>query len=166
MNCLLLKILGCSLMVLTGTAAGWSCAMRLKRRRDFLRKLRGFLSTLTTALRYQSGDIYRLTAASARQADLPLVPENADKPFMQEWEKLVSRLPRSFSLTEQDIALLLRLGAQLGKTDLEGQLRHLALTATELDALIAESESLLSQRSKLYKTMGFFVGASSAILLM
>ena len=153
-------------MVLTGTAAGWSCAMRLKRRRDFLLKLRGFLSTLTTGLRYQSGDIYRLTAESARQAELPLIPDRTDEPFMQEWETLVSRLPRSCSLTEPDVALLLRLGAQLGKTDLDGQLRHLALTATELDALIAESESLVSQRSRLYKTIGFFVGASSAILLM
>ena len=75
-------------MVLTGTAAGWSCAMRLKRRRDFLLKLRGFLSTLTTGLRYQSGDIYRLTAESARQAELPLVPEAMTSPSCRNGKRL------------------------------------------------------------------------------
>ena len=163
---MLLKIIGCSLMVLTGTAAGWSCAVRLKRRRDFLLRLRGFLSAMTTGLRYRNADIFTLTAQSARQAGLPLVAESADKPFAQEWERVVSRIPRSFSLREEDVSLLLRFGAQLGKTDLDGQLRHLSLTASELEALITESEDAMSRKSKLYKTLGFFAGASTAILLM
>ena len=153
-------------MVLTGTAAGWSCAVRLKRRRDFLLRLRGFLSAMTTGLRYRNADIFTLTAQSARQAGLPLVAESADKPFAQEWERVVSRIPRSFSLREEDVSLLLRFGAQLGKTDLDGQLRHLSLTASELEALITESEDAMSRKSKLYKTLGFFAGASTAILLM
>ena len=153
-------------MVLTGTAAGWSCAVRLKRRRDFLLRFRGFLSAMTTGLRYRNADIFTLTAQSARQAGLPLVAESADKPFAQEWERVVSRIPRSFSLREEDVSLLLRFGAQLGKTDLDGQLRHLSLTASELEALITESEDAMSRKSKLYKTLGFFAGASTAILLM
>ncbi len=163
---MLLKIIGCLLMVLTGTAAGWSCAVRLKRRRDFLLRLRGFLSAMTTGLRYRNTDVFTLTAQSARQAGLPLVAESADKPFAQEWERVVSRIPRSFSLREEDVSLLLRFGAQLGKTDLDGQLRHLSLTASELEALITESEDAMSRKSKLYKTLGFFAGASTAILLM
>ena len=163
---MLLKIIGCLLMVLTGTAAGWSCAVRLKRRRDFLLRFRGFLSAMTTGLRYRNADIFTLTAQSARQAGLPLVAESADKPFAQEWERVVSRIPRSFSLREEDVSLLLRFGAQLGKTDLDGQLRHLSLTASELEALITESEDAMSRKSKLYKTLGFFAGASTAILLM
>lgn len=140
---------------------------KLYHRRDFLNRLSVFMSTLSTYLRYNSSDIFTMIRLSADSSCLSeLSVQKSDKPFEELWNTSVEMIPKSVSLTKQDYELLAEIGFQLGKTDIEGQLKHLELCGERLKMQISDAENCISNKSKLYKTMGFFVGASAAILLL
>ena len=52
------------------------------------------------------------------------------------------------------------------RTSRAGLIGVLTLIETRLNALIEEAGESIGKKSRLYKTMGFFVGASAAILLL
>ncbi len=160
-----LKIIGCLLIVSAAFSAGTLLSKRLYRRRDFLSSFKTFLQALKTELRYNGGDIFSLVGACARQTGFP-IDVDGDKPFEVSWQEAVGGIPRYYSLCAKDLELLTECGSQLGKTDLEGQLSHLSLIEARFDSLIAEAGESIAKKSRLYKTMGFFVGASAAILLL
>ena len=162
-----LKIIGCLLIVAAAFSTGALLSKRLYLRRDFLGAFKSFLQSMKTMLRYQGGDIFTLVCSCAEQTAFPL-PFSADssRPFDDCWNEAVGRIPRMYPLSKNDVCLLSECGSQLGKTDLEGQLSHLTLIETRLNALIEEAGESIGKKSRLYKTMGFFVGASAAILLL
>lgn len=166
MSAVPLKIFGCLLLVAAAFSTGALLSKRLYRRRDFLNRFKTFLQALKTQLRFHGGDIFSLVNSCIGQSQLPMMFVSDDKPFEISWNEAAECIPRSFSLTGNDIALIRDCGSQLGKTDLEGQLSHLGLIEARLDSLIAEAGESIGKKSRLYKTMGFFVGASAAILLL
>ena len=153
--CLPLKILGCLILTAAGFGAGSLFSARLYRRRDFLRRLQGFLSSLSTDLRYRGEDIFTLVTECAKRAGLTALSVQPS-----------DGVCAAFPLQREDESLLREIGSQLGKTDLEGQLRHLSLIETRLAERLRDAEESLLQKAKLCKTMGFFVGAATAIVLM
>lgn len=161
-----LKILGCLLLVAAAYSAGALLAKRLYARRDFLNRFKAFLETMKTRLRFSGGDIFIVVQSCIDQTRLPMPFCGGSEPFEACWNKAVGGIPRFWSLGKADIELIYECGSQLGKTDLEGQLSHLGLIEARLDLLIAQAEENIGKKSKLYKTMGFFAGASAAILLM
>ena len=165
--CLPLKILGCLILTAAGFGAGCLFSARLYRRRDFLRRLQSLLTCLSTDLRYCGADIFTLVTDCAERANLPAlrVQMSADD-FESAWNKAINAVCAAFPLQREDVSLLREIGSQLGKTDLEGQLRHLSLIETRLAERLRDAEESLLQKAKLCKTMGFFVGAATAIVLM
>lgn len=166
MSAVPLKIFGCLLLVAAAFSTGALLSKRLYRRRDFLNRFKTFLQVLKTQLRFHGGDIFSLVNSCIGQSQLPMMFVSDEKPFEICWNEAAECIPHSFSLTGNDIALIRDCGSQLGKTDLEGQLSHLGLIEARLDSLIAEAGESIGKKSRLYKTMGFFVGASAAILLL
>ena len=165
--CLPLKIIGCLFLTAASFGAGCLLSARLFRRRAFLRRLLSFVSLLSTELRYRGGDIFDLESDCAGRSQLPALcvgkPESC---FEDAWNAAINAFPATFSLTGEDISLLREIGSQLGKTDLEGQLKHLSLLEIRVRAHLRDAEECMAQKSRIYKTMGFFVGASAAIVLM
>ncbi|MER2080865.1 MAG: stage III sporulation protein AB [Ruminococcus sp.] len=167
MNCFPVKALGCVFLVAASFAAGCLLSRRLYRRREFLRRFGAFLSLLKTNLRYRGEDVFTLVRLCAEQAELPFLSvEKTGEDFTVVWERALKAIPKTFALSESDHFLLRELGSQLGATDLEGQLRHLEVLETQAAARLSESEERIQSKAKLYKTMGFFAGASAAIVLM
>lgn len=162
MKPLLLRLMGCLLLVTAATATGFALSGRLKRRLVFLERVGSFLNSLKTRLRYQGGDICTLVNACADESGLTIHVETTDEPFTQKWTQAVETL----SLCKEDVDFLVELGSRLGATDLDGQLSHLSLMQVRLDTLIQESRERIANQSRIYKTMGFFAGVSAAILLM
>lgn len=54
------KLIGCLLVVCTGTMIGFVLSGRLYKRRDFLKSFTEFISLLATNLRYSGDDIFTL----------------------------------------------------------------------------------------------------------
>ena len=119
-------------------------------------------------MRYNTSDIFTIVSASAKTNDLHYFSfqEKTGKPFEQLWIEKITDLPKSFSLKTADKDLLLQFGKELGKTDVEGQLKHIELYNTVFNKQLNSAEDEINKKSKLYKTMGLFVGISAALMMI
>ena len=163
-----LKILGGLLLVLSGFSAGWFCSKKLLMRRNFFKKFLSFVSNLSTQLRYSSSDIFTLVSLSASISGLDFfeISYETGTPFYEIWSERVNEIPSKFGLKNSDRQLLLEFGEQLGKTDVDGQLKHLELYEALFKKQLTDAENEINRKSKLYKTMGFFVGTTAALMII
>lgn len=166
---LAIKIIGSVLIVSACFLTGYSMARNLSVRRDFLKNLIVFLSSLSTNLRYNSSDIFTLVSLCARGDELSYFRFDdtlINQPFETMWAEKVSSLPKSLSLKKSDKELLYEFGRELGKTDVDGQLKHIELYKTVFEKQLSSAEEDINKKSKLYKTMGFFVGVSAVLVMI
>lgn len=166
---LAIKIIGSVLIVSACFLTGYSMARNLSVRRDFLKNLIVFLSSLSTNLRYNSSDIFTLVSLCARDDELSYFRFDdtlINQPFETMWAEKVSSLPKSLSLKKSDKELLYEFGRELGKTDVDGQLKHIELYKTVFEKQLSSAEDDINKKSKLYKTMGFFVGVSAVLVMI
>ena len=161
---MLLKIGGALLLTAAGLGAGWLYARRLRLRRDLLTSFLAFLSQLGTALRYRSDTMYALVNSCG---ELFSVPENDfSMPFSQAWERQIETLPGKWKLSPRDMELLREFGAQLGATDTQGQLEHIALYQALFQKQLTQAREDIAQKAKLYQVLGLFSGVSVALTLL
>lgn len=166
---MLLKLTGALILSVTGFFAGCSMSKKLYTRRDFLKSFIVFLSALATNIRYNSSDIYTLTRLSAHSSGLEIMSLDDledGSPFEEQWEHRVAVACSKKQLSKVDRELMLEFGSQLGKTDTQGQLSHLELYKTVFAKQLSSAEEEISKKSKLYKTMGFFVGSVIALMMI
>lgn len=163
-----LKILGGFLLALSGFSTGCMFSKKLVSRRNFFKSIIRFISALSTQIRYNTADIFTLASIAAETAELEFfdVSDKRGRPFYSVWSEKISLIPSRYGLNSGDKRLLLELGEQLGKTDVEGQLKHLELYETVFKKQLSDSENDVIKKSKLYKTMGFFVGTAAALMMI
>ncbi len=163
-----LKIFGGLLLVISGTLVGLLYSKRLFLYREFYKKIINFSSSLSVQLRYSTADIFTLTALCADTAEIDFFDFKNEKnlPFSAVWSKNTEAIPSKFGLNRNDKQLLLEFGEQLGKTDVEGQLKHLELYEEIFKKQLENAETEIKNKSKLYKTMGFFVGTAVALMII
>lgn len=169
MSCLALKIIGCLIIVSVSTFAGFIKSYSLYRRRDLLKSFSVFINSLATHIRYDSSDIFTLVRASAEGEIADLINNSlkeTNEPFSLCWQNFINSIPKSYSLTDGDRQTLSAFGEKLGVTDVEGQLSHLELYAKLVSKQLNEAEEDITNKSKLYKTIGFFIGTSAALMLI
>ncbi len=158
-----LKLFGALLLALAGLGGGLTFARRLAVRRDFLSRLIGFLSSLTTALRYRGDDIYTSVNSCG---ELFFVEESVSNSFETAWKECVSDFPKKYRLSKRDYSLLEKLGSGLGTTDIEGQLEHIEYFRALFERQLGEAREDVARKSKLYQTLGLFIGVSAALMIL
>ncbi len=157
------------MLVSASFSAGYYMSKSLYRRRDFLSAFIVFLGTLSTEIRYSSDNIFTLVSRCASSDELNCFqPETVviTQPFKNIWNKCVLTIPKAYALKASDVNLLLEFGSQLGATDVEGQLKHIELYTQLFEKQLNSAEEAIAKKSKLYKTMGFFVGTAAALMMM
>lgn len=161
------KLIGCLLVVCTGTMIGFVLSGKLYKRRDFLKSFTEFISLFATNLRYSSDDIFTLVNSCAKNSNLDLLHfSEYDRPFDELWFDKVKQISFEIPLSKSDISMLKDFGSQLGKTDTEGQLKHLELYEVSFSKQLASARDAITKKSKLYKTMGFFAGSAIALMMI
>lgn len=164
---LALKLIGCVLLIGAASASGVMLSRRLYRRRDFLKSFLVFISSLSTSIRYNCSDIFTLVASCAEYGNLDCIaPKEGAGSFDSAWKDKIDNIPKNYSLTRSDKQLLCEFGAQLGKTDTDGQLKHLELYKIEFSNRLSLAENAINKKSKLYKVMGFFAGTALALMII
>ena len=161
------KLIGCLLVVCTGTMIGFVLSGRLYKRRDFLKSFTEFISLLATNLRYNGDDIFTLVNSCAENSSLDLLLfSECDRPFDELWLERVKQVSSEIPLSKSDSSMLNDFGGQLGKTDTEGQLKHLELYEVSFSKQLSSALDAITKKSKLYKTMGFFAGSAIALMMI
>ncbi len=162
------KIIGCILLILATTLIGFAKAHRLYHRRDTLVSFAGFLNALSTNIRYNSSDIFSVIELCKDSFSQMLVKQlrESEGAFCDRWSNAVKNLPESCSLNKKDKDIISSFGEKLGVTDVQGQIEHIEhyriLAETQLQNAVKE----ISDKSKLYRTMGFFAGTAVALVLI
>ncbi len=160
-----IKIIGSLLLLLSVTVCGFYFSNRLKLRRDFLLAFIEFLTNLETNIRYTSDDIINLVKRSAPNYLTDIFCTDSYV-FTDYWTDSLSRIPKSYGLKADDCSLLSEFGKLLGTTDIEGQLNHIELYKTLFKNSLDNSEKEYKSKGKLYRLLGFFCGATLAIMFI
>ena len=104
---------------------------------------------------------------SARNNDLTYISKlENNKPFDKQWQEKISSLPNTLALNKSDKELLSEFGNELGKTDIDGQLKHIEFYKNLFDNQLLAAEEDIISKSKLYKTIGLFAGISTALMII
>lgn len=82
------------------------------------------------------------------------------------WVDVVEKNFRDLDLTFEDERILIDFGLELGRSDIEGQLRNIEMTIEKLKAQLIGARDLRDKYGKIYKTAGVLGGAALAIILI
>lgn len=165
---LIVKIFGVCLVVFASFFVGCYQSNKLYKRKEFYKSLLVFLNTFATHIRYEASDIFTLIDLSADNSGLACLKIEADlySSFDSQWCNVIKKIPQTYSLNTDDFKLLADFGNELGKTDVEGQLKHIELYKTIFAKQLSCAEEDVRQKSKLYKVIGFFTGSAVALMIM
>ena len=158
------KLLGAALVLASSMLMGFYLSYRLKRRLKLLNALCELMSSLCTGVRYSRENVITLVRRSSPRLILDVLPdENNPRTFLQ---KTVESLQSSFYLTDNDESLLTDFFSKLGSTDTDGQLEHINIYKISFKTACDNSLEEYKTKSRLYKALGFFVGASIALMIL
>lgn len=156
-------------MVSSAFMCGCCFSKRLYKRRDFLRSFSAFLDSMSTDIRYTSDDIFTVVSRCCNFKELECfnVSDNCiAQPFENAWNECIENIPKQYVLTQEDLAIVKELGLKLGKTDVEGQLKHIEHYRVLIENQLKKAEEEISQKSRLYRVLGLFCGIIVAIMIM
>ncbi|MDY3862034.1 MAG: stage III sporulation protein AB [Ruminococcus sp.] len=168
----MLRVMGAVLIVLSGSLAGFYYSGRLKKRCDILQEFSAFLAELKTRIRYSGADIFSLLSSlegsNHINAVIDFVNQNKDsgKSLPDLWEQAVTIAFKGSPLKESDRKAMIQFGETLGTADVCGELAHIDLYVEIFDKLLKSAGRELNEKSKLYKTLGFFAGTSIALMIV
>lgn len=166
----MIKLLGAIMLICSATTIGFLFSKRLNNRKKFLMSFESFLSSVQTYIRYDNSRIETVIEKSLGDESLDSLKEavckDLDKPFSTRFKNWTKNLSPFLGLTTDDKRLLDEFGAELGVTDLNGQIKHIELYKTLFSKAVNEAQSEITQKSKLYKMTGFCMGAVIALLII
>ena len=87
------------------------------------------------------------------------------KSFDEAWKSGVATGTKGSGLKLKDKRLIEQFGAELGHTDIEGQIAHCEVTAKLLEEQIEQAREEKKKKSKLFSMLGLFFGTGVALLI-
>jgi len=140
----LVKATGAVLLIGATTAAGFSIASRYSRRTGALRELRSALEVLRTEIAYgarplpdalaRAASFVRQPASSTLSAVARELSSGTARGAAAAWSRALSEGELVSCLKREDVEVLEDVGARLGTSDGEGEMRNLGLALERLRA--------------------------------
>lgn len=170
----MLKLILCIIIVASCGGLGILKSLSFSDRLNDLADLKHMIRILQTEMNYKKDPLpnafsriskYKNTAAMHLLAACSENMKN-NLDFRQCWENAITSTYNGTSLKDDDLRILKDMGLQLGKSDLQGQAAMFSLTNIKLDDQIAEAAEERKTKGKMYKSLGFSIGAVIAILLI
>lgn len=171
----MLKLVGAALVVAASGLTGMAVSNSYSRRPRELRSLRSALQMMETEIAYGATrlpEALGLVAARCDQAAAPLFAGAAAElktmsglTAAEAWEKSLKNYYPGTALRPQDLSILRSLGASLGISDREDQIKHLHLTIEQLTAETGAAEDEAQRNVKLWSYLGFLGGLMAVLVL-
>lgn len=172
----MIKLLG-SLMILgASTGIGFIYSDKFKKRTRQLIELQRCIYQLQNEIVYTHTTLPEAIESMASKSIYPL------KQIFEEVSKLlfkneVDTVYEAFcyvldqkkgmlNLKPDDVSVLLDLAKTLGESDIEGQKKMFYITLESLKKAIKDSEILMNKNIKMYRYLGFSIGAMTVIILV
>ena len=172
----MLKLVGSFMILTSASLIGYLYGENLKKRVIHLKELEGAIYHLKNEISYghvllQDGfvtvaektkspvnKIFYSVSHSLKKHECDSVYDGFIKAFEENKESL--------ELTMEDIGIFLSLAKTLGEINLKGQEEMFELTIANLEKAIKDAEQSLEKNLKMYRYLGFTIGAMVVIVLI
>lgn len=173
---LIVKLLGCLLVILSSAAMGFYFSNEMKCRIDDMKELRKLIVLLRGDIRYGSTPLPEAISAIARRHKGGMVPffnkvstqlnELSGLSFQEIWKEAVELELSGTSLNKKDKLHLVQFGENLGYLDKDMQMNTLELFLAQLEEEIQEQTKAAKEKTYLYNSLGIMVGIFISIVML
>lgn len=173
----MVKITGIMLLLFMSAMTGFFATDSLRRRLCGLKALRNMLESLRLMVRYEALEVTEMVRRlcegeisseisfiSALNELIQSEVETGNMTFSEAWSMAVNENGGAF--TEDDKALICRVGNVLGSCSCDGQLSALSLACEETDRLIIDAGEQYKAKGRLYRALGAIAGAVIAVIIV
>lgn len=156
------------------TLIGNKIASKYKNRVRELNDLKTILNTIQIKIKFTQEplvdifkEIYEEESVDSIKKLFKCVSENLEKMSMENaWKKSIEQNKDKFNLNKEDLSILERIGNNLGKTDIDGQMKEIEVTKEFIDIQLEKAEEDRKKNEKIYKTLGGIAGIGIVIILI
>ena len=168
------KAVLCLIIIMSSGALGLLKSQAFSQRIRELNDLRSMIRHLNTEINYRKDPLittFRRIASQNSNISSKLLSKCSDnmtsyKEFGQCWNDALEELYADTSLKKEDKAILAELGAQLGKSSIEGQADMFRLTEEKLLHQINLAVKEKDSKGKMFGGLGFSMGIVISVLLI
>ncbi|MGI9951527.1 stage III sporulation protein SpoIIIAB [Moorellaceae bacterium AZ2] len=171
----MLKLAGAGLVILSCGFLGLGLSQAYFTRPRELRTLSAGLKMLETEIVFTATPLPLALARISERLEEPvallfrvtarLLQEERGLPAAEAWEQGLEVLRERSSLTPADLDILRVLGQGLGASGREDQAKNLELARQHLHRQLAAAEEDANRQGKMWRTLGFLLGATVALLM-
>jgi len=172
----MIKIIGCVVILVASTMAGFIYSERLKYRVFQLKEIQRAVYQLQNEITYVHAllpDAFKSIAEKSKEPIKELFNKTSELLTNNEYENVYAAMNSAIDLTKEklyvnsdDINVILDLSKTLGESDIQGQNSMFSLTIANLKKQITISEEYMNKNIKMYRSLGFSFGAMLVIALL
>lgn len=172
----MIRILGLALIVGAASAMGFMFSETLKRRLTQLRELQGALIQLENEIFYTRTALPEACLSVSEKSNYSVdkvfkkvsevLSDNSTNSVYDAFVTALSCNEEYISLTKEDKDIILDLAKALGESDLEGHKKVFSLAEHRINSKVEELQSGVDKNVKMYRYLGFSLGAAVAIILI
>ena len=158
------KLIGAGLVLFSGLLAGILAAARLQRRARLLLDWMTLLQNFQTGIRYSAGSLRELILERQESRFCRLAERDGE--FLIDPVGALSRAGEELLWDRGDREMYLGFVKELGATDVQGQLEHIAMYQGLLAPRLEQAQTEARQKSKISVALGLFAGVAMSLLLL
>ena len=172
----ILKILGCILILAAPTIGGYIYSEGFKKRVVQLNEFQRCLTQLENEILFTHTPLTEVFFNISRKSKYPineifemasdLLMTNKVEDVYEAINKALESKKDALNLKKEDLDIILDLSKTLGESDVEGQKSVFRLTRENLKKQIQLAENIMKKNVKLYRYLGFSVGAALVIMVV
>ncbi|NLK27555.1 MAG: sporulation protein [Clostridiales bacterium] len=172
---LVVKIIGCILVIASSTAMGFFFSNEMKLRVENLKELKKLIVLLRGDIRYANTPLPEAISAIARRNPgtfesffkntASKLHEFSGHTFAEIWKEAVNKELGDTSLTKKDKEHLIEFGENLGYLDKDMQLNTLDLYIIQLEEEVAELSKTVKEKAYLCNSLGIMAGIFISIIM-
>ncbi|MCM0650378.1 stage III sporulation protein SpoIIIAB [Clostridium swellfunianum] len=170
----MIKTLGCLLILAASTFGGFAYAENFKKRVRQLNELERAVNQLQNEIEYTYTPLPEALRNVSQKCDAPMsliFKKASEFLYNNEVESVYEAFKKCIDLCEtniskEDMNILMDLSKSLGESDVEGHKKMFSLAKNNLKKRISLAEEAVNKNVKMYRYLGFSLGAMIVIVLI
>lgn len=163
----MVKILGALMTGLSCGYFGLKMSVMLKKRMKSLGDIAISLEMLESEINFSMNKLKKSFIRVDRNGLFKLAAENMEeKGIKSAWESAVKESKEKLCLTDADGEILEMLGKNIGKTDMDDQIKNIKYIKTMINEQEKQAQNEYKRMGKLYSSGGILVGLMIVIILI
>ncbi len=173
---LIMKIIGCVLVIVSSTGMGFFFSNEMRCRIEDLKELRKLIGLLRGDIRYANTPLPEAIGAITRRHNgnysaffkhvSTRLQELSGHTFSEVWKEAVQKSLTDTSLSKKDKLHLIQFGENMGYLDKEMQMNTIDLFIAQTEDEIKELSKTVKEKSYLYNTLGIMAGIFIIIIMI